>query len=259
MLIVGLNGAVATTFIAGTLSIRRRLAKPIGSLTQLGTIRLGKRHENRFPLIKDFVPLADLKDIVFGGWDIRDENCYQSAAYAKVLEERDLAPVREELESIRPMRAVFDQNYVKRLSGTWVKEGTTKFDLAKQLRQDIVSFKKAHNLSRMVVLWCGSTEIYLAPSDVHSDLAKFEKGMNDNHPDISPSMVYAYAAISEGVPYINGAPNLAVDAPALMSYAEAMGVPITGKDFKTGQTLIKTVLGADVESAHARAERLVFE
>ena len=242
VLIVGLNGAVATTFIAGTLSIRRRLAKPIGSLTQLGTIRLGKRHENRFPLIKDFVPLADLKDIVFGGWDIRDENCYQSAAYAKVLEERDLAPVREELESIRPMRAVFDQNYVKRLSGTWVKEGTTKFDLAKQLRQDIVSFKKAHNLSRMVVLWCGSTEIYLAPSDVHSDLAKFEKGMNENHSDISPSMVYAYAAISEGVPYINGAPNLAVDTPALMSYAEAMGVPITGKDFKTGQTLIKTVL-----------------
>ena len=233
---------MATTFIAGTLSIRRRLAKPIGSLTQLGTIRLGKRHENRFPLIKDFVPLADLKDIVFGGWDIRDENCYQSAAYAKVLEERDLAPVREELENIRPMRAVFDQNYVKRLSGTWVKEGTTKFDLAKQLRQDIVSFKKAHNLSRMVVLWCGSTEIYLAPSDVHSDLAKFEKGMNENHPDISPSMVYAYAAISEGVPDINGAPNLAVDAPALMSYAEAMGVPITGKDFKTGQTLIKTVL-----------------
>jgi myo-inositol-1-phosphate synthase len=242
VLIVGLNGAVATTFIAGTLSIRRHLAKPIGSLTQLGTIRLGKRHENRFPLIKDFVPLADLKDIIFGGWDIRDEDCYQSAAYAKVLEERDLAPVREELERIRPMRAVFDQNYVKRLSGTWVKEGETKFDLAKQLRRDIVSFKEAHNLSRMVVLWCGSTEIYIAPSDVHSDLTKFEKGMKENNAAISPSMLYAYAAISEGVPYINGAPNLTVDTPALMNYAEAMGVPITGKDFKTGQTLIKTVL-----------------
>ena len=242
VLIVGLNGAVATTFIAGTLSIRRHLAKPIGSLTQLGTIRLGKRHENRFPLIKDLVPLADLKDIIFGGWDIRDEDCYQSAAYAKVLEERDLAPVREELERIRPMRAVFDQNYVKRLSGTWVKEGETKFDLAKQLRRDIVSFKEAHNLSRMVVLWCGSTEIYIAPSDVHSDLTKFEKGMKENNAAISPSMLYAYAAISEGVPYINGAPNLTVDTPALMNYAEAMGVPITGKDFKTGQTLIKTVL-----------------
>ncbi len=242
VLIVGLNGAVATTFIAGTLAIRRNLAKPIGSLTQLGTIRLGKRHENRFPLIKDFVPLADLKDLVFGGWDIRDEDCYQSAAYAKVLEERDLAPVREELEALRPMRAVFDQRYVKRLHGTWVKEGKTKFDLAKQLQQDILSFKEAHNLSRLVVLWCGSTEIYVAPSDVHSDLTKFEKGMKENHPDISPSMLYAYAAISEGVPYINGAPNLSVDAPALMSYAEAMEVPITGKDFKTGQTLLKTVL-----------------
>ena len=242
VLIVGLNGAVATTFIAGTLSIRRHLAKPIGSLTQLGTIRLGKRDENRFPLIKDFVPLADLKDMVFGGWDIRDEDCYQSAVYAKVLEERDLAPVRQELERLRPMRAVFDQNYVKRLSGTWVKEGKTKFDLAKKIRQDIVSFKEAHNLSRMIVLWCGSTEIFIAPSDVHSDLAKFEKGMKENNADISPSMLYAYAAISEGVPYVNGAPNLTVDTPALMGYAEVMGVPITGKDFKTGQTLIKTVL-----------------
>ena len=231
VLIVGLNGAVATTFIAGALSIRRHLAKPIGSLTQMGTIRLGKRHENCFPLIKDFVPLAKLEDIVFGGWDIRNEDCYQSAAYAKVLEERDLAPIRKELESIRPMRAVFDQTYVRRLSGTWVKEGKTKFDLAKQLRRDIISFKEEHNLSRMVVLWCGSTEIYIAPSDVHSDLAKFEKGMKENNPNISPSMLYAHAAISEGVPYINGAPNLSVDTPALMSYAEAMGVPIAGKGF----------------------------
>jgi myo-inositol-1-phosphate synthase len=242
VLIVGLNGAVSTTFVAGTMAIRRKLAQPIGSLTQMATIRLGQRHENRFPLIKEFVPLADLDSIVFGGWDIRDEDCYQSACEANVLEQRDLLPVREELAGLRPMPAVFDQHYVTRLHGTWVKKGNTKYDLAQQLRKDMATFKASHRLDRLVVIWCGSTEIFLPVNDVHRTIEKFEEGLKTNDDAIAPSMIYAYAAISEGIPFVNGAPNLSVDTQALMGLAEKNGVPIAGKDFKTGQTLMKTVI-----------------
>ncbi len=242
VLIPGLSGAVATTFVAGTLNVRLKRSQPIGSLTQMATIRLGQRHENRFPLIKDFAPLANLEDLVFGGWDIRDGDCYQSATEAKVLDERDLAPAREELLAIRPMKAVFEQRYVTRLTGTWVKQGKTKYDLAQQLREDIARFKKEHHLARLVMIWCGSTEIYIPVSDVHRTIEAFENGLKTNHPAIAPSMIYAYAAISEGIPYINGAPNLSADAPALMDLAKARGVAVAGKDFKTGQTLIKTVI-----------------
>ena len=242
VLIVGLNGAVSTTFVAGTMAVRGKLAHPIGSLTQMATIRLGQRNENRFPFIKDFVPLADLNDLVFGGWDIRNESCYESAREARVLDERDLQPVKDELEQLRPMPAVFEQRYVTRLNGAWVKQGRTKYDLAEQLREDIAMFKETHGLDRLVMIWCGSTEIFLSINEVHRNLSSFQKAMKENHPDIAPSMLYAYAAISEGVPYINGAPNLTVDTPALMELAQANGVPIAGKDFKTGQTLIKTVI-----------------
>jgi myo-inositol-1-phosphate synthase len=242
VLIPGLNGAVATTLIAGTLAVRRGLAHPIGSLTQMGTIRLGKRSGNHFPKIKAFVPLAELQDIVFGGWDIHDEDCYESAKYAKVLQEKDLKEIAAELQSLRPMKAVFDQRYVRRLNGTWVKTGASKYELAKQLREDIRVFKTQHNLDRVVVLWCGSTETFIPVQDVHMDIKNFEAAMHANHDAISPSMLYAYAAISEHVPYINGAPNLANDTPALSQLAASTGVPIAGKDFKTGQTLIKTVI-----------------
>jgi myo-inositol-1-phosphate synthase len=242
VLIPGINGAVATTIIAGTLEVRKGLAKPIGSLTQMGTLRIGKRKDNQFPLIRSFVPLADLKDIVFGGWDIRDEDCLTSARYAKVLEEKDIAPISDELKKIRPMKAVFDQTYVKRLEGTWVKSGKTKYDLAMQLREDIGKFKNENHLDRVVVLWCGSTETFIPLNPVHQNIKSFEQAMKDNHEAIAPSMLYAYAAISEHVPYINGAPNLANDVPALTGLATENNVPICGKDFKTGQTLIKTVL-----------------
>ncbi len=242
VLIVGLNGAVSTTFVAGTMAVRRNRALPIGSLTQMGTIRLGQRRENRFPLIRDFVPLASLDQLVFGGWDIRNENCFQSAQEAKVLEDRDLLPVRTESESLTPMRAAFEQRYVARLSGTWVKSGKTKFDLAEQLREDIRTFRQTNGCERMILLWCGSTEIYIPVDRVHRDLESFETAMKENHRSIAPSMLYAYAALSEGIPYINGAPNLSVDCPALVDLAEAKKVPIAGKDFKTGQTLMKTVI-----------------
>jgi len=242
VLIPGLNGAVATTLIAGTLAVRRGLAQPIGSLTQMGTIRLGKRNGNNFPLIKSFVPLAELQDIVFGGWDIHDEDCYASAEYAKVLQEKDLREIAGELKSLRPMKAVFDQRYVKRLTGEWIKTGTSKYDLAMQLRDDIRSFKLQNDLDRIVVLWCGSTETFIPAQAVHRDIKSFEAGLKANDDAISPSMIYAYAAISEHVPYINGAPNLANDVPALAKLAAASGVPIAGKDFKTGQTLLKTVI-----------------
>ncbi|MCU7495043.1 MAG: inositol-3-phosphate synthase [Ignavibacteria bacterium] len=241
-MIVGINGAVATTFLAGVMSIRKGFAKPFGSLTQMGTIRLGHRKEEKFPMIKDFVPLAGLDDLVFGGWDIRDENCYESALNAKVLEERDLIKIRGDLEAIRSMPGVFERKFVKRLNGTWIKKGTSKFDLMEQLRDDIRTFKEAHGVERMVVIWCGSTEIFLPANGVHKKLELFEEGMKNNSPNIPPSMLYAYAAISEGVPFINGAPNLTVDTPAIMELAEKKHVPVAGKDFKTGQTLIKTVI-----------------
>jgi len=235
-------GAVATTFVAGIFAVRKGLGKPIGSMTQMGTIRLGKRTEKRVPLIKEFIPLANLDDLVFGGWDIFDDNMYSAALNAGVLEKNLLDRIRSELESVAPMPAVFDQNYVKRLNGTHVKKGHTKMDLADKIREDIQHFKHEYNTSRLVMIWCGSTEVYIERSPVHESLDAFKKGLKENHPAISPSMIYAYAAISEGVPFGNGAPNLTVDIPAFLELSKAKKVPISGKDFKTGQTLMKTVL-----------------
>jgi len=235
-------GAVSTTLMAGTELVRRGESTPVGSLTQMGTIRLGKRTEARIPKIKDFVKLAELKDIVFGGWDVFPDDAYKAAAKAGVLDSRDLAKVEKFLKTIRPMKAAFDQNYVKNLQGTNVKKGKTKFDLAEQLREDIREFKKKNKLDRLVMVWCASTEVFMKPEAVHQDMGSFEKAMKTNHPAIAPSMLYAYAAISEGVPFANGAPNLTVDIPALEDYAKEKQVPIGGKDFKTGQTLMKTVL-----------------
>jgi len=244
---VGL-GAVATTFIAGVFAVRKGIASPIGSVTQMGTIRLGKRTEGRSPLVRDFVPLADLNDIVFGGWDIFEDNCYESAKHAGVLEADLLEKIRPELEAIKPWKAVFDRQYVKRLDGPNVKKGKNKRDLAEQLREDIRAFKKAHNLSRLVMIWCGSTEIFLTESPAHQSIEAFEKGLEENDPSIPSSMIYTYAALMEGVPYANGAPNLSVDVPAMMDLAHAHQVPITGKDFKTGQTLIKTVIAPGLKA-----------
>jgi myo-inositol-1-phosphate synthase len=235
-------GAVATTFVAGVYAVRKGLGKPIGSLTQMGTIRLGKRTEKRIPLIKDFVTLSDLEDLVFGGWDIFEDDMYTAAVKAGVLEKTILEGIRPELESVKPMPAVFDQNYVKRLNGTFVKKGKTKMDLADQLREDLQEFKAHHRLNRMVMIWCGSTEIYIEPGPVHRSLETFEKALKENDPAISPSMIYAYAALCEGIPFGNGAPNLTVDIPALLELAKQNKVPVSGKDFKTGQTLMKTVL-----------------
>jgi myo-inositol-1-phosphate synthase len=235
-------GAVSTTFMAGVELVRRGEAVPVGSLTQLGTIRLGKRTEGRIPKIKDLVPLAKLDDLVFGGWDVFPDDAYQAAAKAGVLDAKDLGKVQKFLKSIKPMKAAFDQNYVKNLQGTNVKKAKTKFDLAEQIRDDIRDFKKRNKLDRLVMVWCASTEVFLKPEAVHQDLHSFEKAMKDNHPAIAPSMLYAWAAISEGVPFANGAPNLTVDIPALEDFAKSRNVPIGGKDFKTGQTLMKTVL-----------------
>ncbi len=235
-------GAVSSTFMAGVLAIRAGLRLPIGSTTQMGHIRLGKRTEDRQPLVKNFVPLADLENLEFGGWDIFDVSCYEAALTAGVLEKDLLAQIRPELEAIRPMKAVFDQYYVKKLNGTHVKQGANKMELAEAVMQDMADFKKSHKCDRLVMVWCGSTEIYLKRTAVHETLAAFEKGLLENHPDIPPSMIYAYAAIKSGVPYANGAPNLSADVPALEQLAKENGVGICGKDFKTGQTLLKTVL-----------------
>jgi myo-inositol-1-phosphate synthase len=235
-------GAVSTTFMAGVELVRRGESVPVGSLTQLGTIRLGKRTEARTPKIKDFVPLAKLDDLVFGGWDVFKDDAYQAASNAGVLDAKDLSKVQKFLKTIKPMKAAFDQHYVKNLSGPNVKKAKNKFELAEQLREDIRNFKKKNKCDRLVMVWCASTETFLKPQDVHKDLKSFEKGMRSNDPAIAPSMLYAYAAISEGVPFANGAPNLTVDIPALEDYAKTKGVPIGGKDFKTGQTLMKTIL-----------------
>jgi len=242
VLIVGLNGAVASTFIAGTYAVRKNLSKPIGSITQMATIRLGQRNENRFPKIKDAVPLAGLDQLVFGGWDIQDENVYESIVRAEVLENRDFEPLREELEKLRPMKAVFIQSFVTRLHATHVKTGDTKWDLMEQLRQDIRDFKASNQCDRLVMIWCGSTEIFLPLKEIHSDLAVFEQAMKDNHEDVAPSMIYAYAALAEKTPFINGAPNLTSDIPALLQFADQQNLPVCGKDFKSGQTMLKTVL-----------------
>jgi myo-inositol-1-phosphate synthase len=235
-------GAVATTFIAGVESIRRGLSNPIGSLTQMSHIRLGKRTENRQPLIKDFVPLAKLDDIVYGAWDPIPDDALTAARKAGVLEERHLAPIADFLSAIKPMPAVFDNKYVTRIHGTNVKQGKTKRDLAEQLRQDIRDFKARNKLDRVVIVWCASTEIFIRPGSQHATIEQFEKAMERNDEAIAPSMLYAWAAIMEGIPYCNGAPNLAVDTPALQQLALQHGVPISGKDFKTGQTWMKTVI-----------------
>src|SRR5436190_1581777 len=235
-------GAVATTFIAGVQAIRRGIGKPIGSLTQLGHIRIGKRTDNNSPAIKDYVSLAKLDDIVFGGWDIFPDNAYQAAVRAGVLDTRLLDQLKPELEAIKPMTAVFEQAYVKKLNGPNVKKGTSKLDLANQVMADIKTFKETNKCDRVVAVWCGSTEVYRIPGDVHSSLAKFEAGLESSDADIAPSQIYAYACLKMGVPYANGAPNLSVDTPALLELARKNGLPIAGKDFKTGQTLMKTIL-----------------
>ena len=235
-------GAVASTFIAGVLSARKGLGKPFGSLTQLGAIRLGKRTEHNNPKLKDFVPLAELGQLVFGGWDIFPDNIYQAACKAGVLEHGHLAPLRKELEAIKPMKAVFDPNYVSRISGPNVKTGSSKMDLAHHLMADIHQFKKSNRCDRLVMVWCGSTEKYQTQAAVHQSWAAFERGLQENSPDISPSQIYAYAALKSGIPFANGAPNLTVDIPAMQDLATKNRAPICGKDFKTGQTFMKTVL-----------------
>jgi myo-inositol-1-phosphate synthase len=235
-------GAVATTMIAGVMAIKKGIAQPIGSLTQMGNIRLGKRTENRYPLIKDFVPLAELSNIAFGGWDVYSDNVYEAAMNAKVLEPSLLQSIKPELEAIVPMKAVFDTSYIKNLDGHHIKEGATKYDLAKQVMDDIENFREANDCNRIVIVWCGSTEKYIEESDVHQTIEAFEEGLKNNDPAIPPSMIYAYAALTLGVPFANGAPNLTCDIPALVELSKETGTPIAGKDFKTGQTLMKTIL-----------------
>ena len=247
ILLVGL-GAVSTTFIAGVLAIRKGLAAPIGSLTQMGTIRLGKRTEGRSPRIADLFPLAHLDDVVFGGWDIFSENTYDAAKTAGVLEAPLLEQIRSELEAITPWPAVFDQRYVKRLDGPNVKKGKNKKDLAEQVVADIRKFKADHNLDRMVMVWCGSTEVFLKEGPVHQSIAAFERGLEASDEAIPSSMVYAYAAIREGIPYANAAPNLSGDIPALVELAAQTQSPIAGKDLKTGQTLIKTIIAPGLKA-----------
>jgi len=235
-------GAVATTFMAGVELVRQKKAVPVGSLTQLGTIRLGKRTDGRSPKIKDFVKLARLDDMVFGGWDIFPESSYDAAAKAGVLDPHHLAAVKQFLSKIKPMPAAFDREYVKMLDGKNVKKGKNKYEIALQIKDDIAKFKKKHGCSRLVMLWCGSTEVFMKPHEVHETAESFEQAMKENHPAIAPSMLYAWAAITSGIAYGNGAPNLTVDIPAMQELAHKHKVAIGGKDFKTGQTLLKTVL-----------------
>ncbi|WDF53760.1 inositol-3-phosphate synthase [Mucilaginibacter sp. KACC 22063] len=240
ILIPGL-GAVATTLIAGVVAVNKGLSQPFGSLTQMGNIRIGKRTENRSPKIKDFVPLTPLTDVVFGGWDVYSDNVYEAAVHAKVLEKDLLNSVKEELEAIVPMKAAFDKDYARNLDGTHVKQGT-RAELAQQLIDDINNFKAQHNLDRVVVLWCGSTEVYFEETEIHQTVEAFEAALANDDKLISPSMLYAYAALKLGHPYVNGAPNLTVDIPAMVELAKRTETPIAGKDFKTGQTLMKTIL-----------------
>src|SRR3977135_3609860 len=241
ILLVGL-GAVSTTFIAGVEAVKKGIGQPVGSLTQMGTIRLGKRNENRVPLIKDFVPLAKLEDLVFGAWDIFEDSAYEAAMHAGVLEKDLLKQLKTPLQKIKPMKAVFDQNYVKRLNGTNVKTGANKFVLAKQLIDEIAEWKRKNRCSRVVMIWAASTEIFLKQHPVHKTLDSFEKAMRENHRSIAPSQIYAYAALKSGVPFANGAPNLTTDMPALRDFAQERNLPISGKDFKTAQTCLKTLL-----------------
>jgi len=247
ILLVGL-GAVSTTFVAGVEAIRKGTSNPIGSLTQMGTIRLGKRTENRCPKIKDFVPLANLDDIVFGAWDIFHDSAYEAALNAGVLEKSQVEDLREQLESLKPMAAVFEQNYVKRITGENVKTGKNKMELAEQLIADIARFKEEKGCDRLVMVWAASTEIFVTASAVHENLEAFEKGLYDDDANIAPSMIYAYAALKSKIPFANGAPNLSCDIPALTRLAEDNNVPICGKDFKTGQTLMKTIIAPGLKS-----------
>jgi len=247
VLLVGL-GAVSTTVIAGVEAVRRGLSKPIGSITQMSTIRLGKRTEERTPLVKDLVPLAGLDDLVFGAWDPIPDDAYKSAKVCGVLRPEDIDPIADFMKSIKPMPAVFDKAYVKKLDGPNVKSGANKMELAEQLREDIRNFKKENGCDRVVIVWAASTEIYIEPQEIHQKVETLEKGMQDNDPAIAPSMLYAWAAIKEGVPFANGAPNLTVDIPAMRELAEEHLVPIGGKDFKTGQTLLKTILAPGLKA-----------
>lgn len=247
IMLVGL-GAVSTTFIAGVETIKKGLAKPIGSLTQMGAIRLGKRTDHKNPLIKELVPLYNLDDLVITSWDIFEDNAYQAALKAGVLNRHHLDSVKDELESMKPQKAVFNQEYVKKLSGTHVKTGNSKRDLANQLMDDIQSFKEMYQLRDVVMIWCASTEIFIKTGEIHQSMDTFEKAIDANHPEIAPSMLYAYAALQCGIPFINGAPNLSVDFPAMIQLADMKNVPIAGKDFKTGQTLMKTILAPGLKA-----------
>jgi myo-inositol-1-phosphate synthase len=247
VLLVGL-GAVSTTTIAGIMAVRKGIAKPIGSLTQMGTIRLGKRTERRSPLIRDFVGLASLDNLVFGGWDIFEDNCYEAARTAGVLETSLLDKIKDELSAVKPFPAVFDRQYVKRLDGPNVKKGKNKRDLAEQVIADIRRFKAEHKLDRLVLIWCGSTEVFMKESAVHQSLAAFEKGLEASDPAIPSSMIYAYAALCEGIPYANAAPNLSVDVPAMLELAQKTATPVAGKDLKTGQTLMKTIVAPGLKA-----------
>ncbi|MFH0975778.1 MAG: inositol-3-phosphate synthase [Spirochaetota bacterium] len=242
-------GAVCTTFIAGVLLVKKGLNLPFGSLTQMGKIRVGKGDSAKDINLKDFVPLANLNDIEFGGWDIFEDNAYESAVNAEVLRKEHLEPIKAELSAIKPWKAVFNREYVKRLDGQWVKKASTYWDLAQMVKDDIINFKKEKNCTRVVMVWCGSTEIHqeIAPG-VHDTLANFEKALKESNPKIAPSMIYAYAAIDLGIPYANGAPNLCTDIPALRELADKKRVVLTGKDFKTGQTLMKTILGPGLKA-----------
>jgi len=241
-------GAVATTVIAGVEAIKAGLGQPIGSLTQMGTIRLGKRTDGRSPLIKDFVPLAGLDDLVFGGWDVFPDDAYDSAEHAGVLPKDKLEQIRDQLKKVVPMPAVFDRNYVRRLEGSNVKSMKTKWDAVLEVREDIKRFKEQNGCERLVMIWCGSTEIFMAPDPVHDTVESLEKAIMENHAAIPPSMIYAYAALQEGVPFLNGAPNLTVDVPGMIELARQNNVPIGGKDFKTGQTLMKTLLAPGLKA-----------
>jgi myo-inositol-1-phosphate synthase len=246
VLMVGL-GAVSTTFVAGIELIKRGLAKPIGSLTQIGRIRLGKRTEKKTPLVKDFISLAKLENLVFGAWDIFPDNAYEAAVKAGVLRPSDLEPVKSQLAALKPWPGAFDQNFVKKLDGSYIKKGTRR-ELAEQVTADIENFKKKHNLSRLVMIWCGSTEVFLQPGPAHQSLQAFEEALDRDDKTISPSMIYAYAALKAGIPYANGAPNLTTDIPALLTLAQETRTPISGKDFKTGQTLMKTILAPGLKA-----------
>ena len=241
-------GAVASTFICGVIACNKGLAKPIGSMSQMGSIRLGKRTEDRSPIIKDFAPLADLDNLAFGGWDIADENVYEISIRSEVLDKNLLNDLKSDLESINVYKAVFDDKFVLILSANCINIGKNKMDLAQQVMDDIQHFNKTTGATSNVMIWCGSTEVYMEPSDVHSSLSKFEEGLKNNHADISPSMIYAYAAIKLGIPYANGAPNLSADITALEELANQTKTPLAGKDFKTGQTLMKTILAPGLKA-----------